>query len=63
MFGENRNVWGKQKCLGKTEMFVENRNVWGKQKCLGKTEMFGKNRNVWEKQMFGETEIFAHHLE
>jgi hypothetical protein len=37
MFEENINVWGKQKCLWKTEMFGENRNVWGKQKCLRKT--------------------------
>jgi hypothetical protein len=48
MFGkaEIRNVWRKQKCLGKhkSKMFGENRNVWENinQKCLEKTEI----RNV-----------------
>jgi hypothetical protein len=44
MFGENRNVWRKQKCLEKTEMDI--RNLWG---------MLGKNRNGNQK---GKQKLF-----
>jgi hypothetical protein len=52
MFRKIRNVWRKQKCLGKSEMFVGNRNVCRK-KCLGKSEMFGgKNKCLGKSEMF-----------